>query len=594
MVATQGEDDDAYIENLLQSMDWNAQVGQMAQIDINKLLNDEKTGLQQDLLDHYIGTMGVGSVLNNNINKYWTIQEFRDALLQIQATAKKFDRPPVIWGLDSVHGANYLPNTITTPQPLNLAATFNTTLSYQAGIWASRDTRRAGINWLFSPLLGISWNPIWSRVYETFGEDPVLVGSMALAMTQGIQEVDDSSGIIPSRAAACGKHWVGYSIPHNGHDRAPSWVPIRHLYQYFLPPWKRVLPHILTVMESYTEIDGVPNAANRQTLQTLLRNEMGFQGMLVTDYHEIFNLFEWHHTAKDRTAALRQSLQEGSVDMSMIANEPDDFFAAMQTLQNATSFAKRVETSARRVLRLKKELRMFEESFNMTNTEDNSGPSEEDLQAALQMTAQSIVLAENNNDALPLNTEEPLKILLTGPTSNSLSFQSGGWTGKWQGVDSNREDEWFHFGSTIHSALHMTSENWEVTYECGVDILGHDCQEDDGAGELQHEQHSNENAGVMGTIKGWVGWNDEDQDFPSIDSAMNTAADSDVVIVCVGEENYTEKPGDIRSLQLPSGQIELVVGLRQASPDAKILLVYFGGRPRLLAEMVVSNNQTMK
>ena len=140
----------------------------------------------------------------------------------------------------------------------------------------------------------------------------------------------------------------------------------------------------------------------------------------------------------------------------------------------------------------------------------------------------------------------------------------------------------------------MTSENWEVTYECGVDILGHDCQEDDGAGELQHEQHSNENAGVMGTIKGWVGWSDEDQDFPSIDSAMNTAADSDVVIVCVGEENYTEKPGDIRSLQLPSGQIELVVGLRQASPDAKILLVYFGGRPRLLAEMVVSNNQTMK
>ena len=165
--------DDA-VEKLLDSMDWKDYVGQMAQVDVNILLNDDKTALRQDLLDHYIGELGVGSVLNliaGIDQNYWKISDFREAAIQIQQTAKKFNRPPVIWGLDSVHGANYLQQAITTPQPINIAASFNTTLALQAGYWASRDTRRAGITWLFSPLLGLSWEPFWSRVYETFGED---------------------------------------------------------------------------------------------------------------------------------------------------------------------------------------------------------------------------------------------------------------------------------------------------------------------------------------------------------------------------------------------------------------------------------------
>jgi beta-glucosidase len=613
------DSDNGFVEEMLQSMDWNAQIGQMAQIDVNMLLNDDKTALRQDLLDHYIGTLGVGSVLNNVVDPTmpWSIRDFREAVIQIQATAQKFERPPVIWGLDSVHGANYLTNTIITPQPLNLAASFNISLSYQAGKWASRDTRRAGIPWLFSPLLGLSWNPLWSRIYETFGEDPVVVGSMAHAMTQGIQVPDDNTDsmhIIPSRAAACAKHWVGYSMPHNGHDRAPSWIPTRHLYQYFLLPWKQVLHETLTVMESYTEIDGVPNVANRRTLQRLLRHELGFQGMLVTDYHEIFNLAEWHHTAKDRTEALQQVLVEGTVDMSMIANEPDDFFAAMHNI-NITIPKSRIQTSARRVLQLKHRLRMFQESFNMTNDEDNHGPSSEDLQAALEMTHQSIVLAKNKANALPLDPQQPLQVLVTGPTSHSLSFQTGGWTGQWQGVDANKEDEWFTYGSTVWDAMQQRASssddhhyNWQVTYECGVDILGRDCQDQnqDQAIEENNDEESNNldalqeqqsgGGGVMGTIKGWVGWSDQDANdgeiILSMERTMNRATNSDVIVVCLGEENYAEKPGDIRSLLLPSGQYELVAGLRQAAPEAKIVLMYFGGRPRLLAEIVVRNNET--
>lgn len=614
----------ASIEEMLDALGWEGQVGQMAQIDVNMLLEDDKSGLRQDLLDHYIGDMGVGSVLNNVAGTdedgvaVWTVADFRRASVQIQKTAERFGRPPVVWGLDSVHGANYLYGAVVTPQPLNLAATFNGTVPYQAGLWASRDTRRAGIQWLFSPLLGLSWNPFWSRVYETFGEDPLLVGDMASAMIEGIQKVDDDadgrSGTIPSRTAACGKHWVGYSFPHDGHDRAPSWIPTRHLYQYFLLPWRRVLSkrggsggsggdgaNLLTVMESYTEVDGVPNVANRRTLSRLLRRELGFEGMLVTDYHEIFNLLEWHRAAANRTDALLHALLEGSVDMSMIATEPDDYWNGMMGLQRlGPVLEKRVRSSARRVLQLKERLNMFEESFQMgplPNATADGGEQAasaavdaDDLREALEMTQQSIVLAKNEKGILPLaggTGSAPLKVLVTGPTSDSLSFQTGGWTWQWQGVNSHKEDEWFTYGSTVKDALQGES-SWKVSYECGVDILGNDCQTEapDSSSNVVNNDQTNDSGGqgFVDTVKGWVGW--KDQNLVGIGSAMKQARVVDVIVVCLGEENYAEKPGDIRDLNLPTGQYELVAGLREAAPDKTIVLVYFGGRPRLLANVV--------
>ncbi|KAG7345094.1 beta-glucosidase [Nitzschia inconspicua] len=582
------------IERLLDTMGWEGQIGQMAQIDIGVLLNDDKTGLDLVKVEHYIGELGIGSVLNNvpwndlGHEHFWKAPDFREAVMQIQHTAQQYGRPPVIWGLDSVHGANYIYDTVITPQPLNLAATFNISTAYRAGLWASQDTRKAGIPWLFSPLLGLSWNSFWSRTYETFGEDPLLVGDMAQAMIQGIQHVDDRDTITPSRAAACGKHWLGYSFPHNGHDRSPSWIPRRHLYQYFLKPWQKVLRSssapLLTIMESYTETDGVPNVANRQALFTILRQQLDFKGMLVTDYHEIFNLYEWHHTADSRSHALYQSISEGTVDMSMIAYEPEDFIDGMLALDR-TTFQKRIRDSARRVLELKQVLNMFEESFELrplrfdskeNNTEVKTSIPEADLQAALVMTQESIVLAKNNENTLPLDLNAPLNILVTGPTSTSLSFQSGGWTGQWQGVDSNLEDHWFTYGSTVLGAFQeeaTTQSKWQVTYQCGVDILGNDCE---------FEGDSDEN--FLQTVEGWVGW--KDKNLKGIENAMKKARDANVVVICLGEENYTEKPGDIRDLRLPQGQYELVSAIKQASPDTIIILVYFGGRPRLLADVV--------
>lgn len=372
---------------------------------------------------------------------------------------------------------------------------------------------------------------------------------------------------------------------------------MRHLYQNFLPPWKRVIDQVDTIMEDYTEIDGVPNVANRFTLNKLLRKELAFDGVLVTDFHEIFNLYEWHHTASNRTDAMKKALEEGSVDMSMIATDPDDYFQAMKSFESNSQFASRIKKSARRVLELKQKLNMFEEAFSMQNsstTDDDKGPTKAELNQALDMTAQSIVLAQNNDNALPLDTTESLKVLVTGPTSRSLSFQTGGWSGTWQGVDSQKEDEWFTYGSTVFDSIIMKrGENWQVSFSCGTDILGQDCQEDE---SLEATDENETDDGIMGTIKGvgedikgWVGsWKDDGDDL-SIERAMTKAQHMDVIVVCIGEESYAEKPGDIRSLELPAGQYELIAGLRQVAPEAKIVAIYFGGRPRLLRDVVVSH-----
>jgi beta-glucosidase len=202
------------------------------------------------------------------------------------------------------------------------------------------------------------------------------------------------------------------------------------------------------------------------------------------------------------------------------------------------------------------------------------------------MTHQSIILAKNKGNILPLKSEDLLRVLVTGPTANSKSFTTGGWTWQWQGVDSNIEDKWFTYGATVADAFHQ-QRNWQVSYSCGVDILGRNC-------DSSQDFHGGvpQDPGVMDKIKGWVGWNGQEPEL-SIERAMSFAANHDVIVVCVGEENYTEKPGDIRTLRLPDGQYELVAGLREAAPNAKIVLVYFGGRPRLLAPIEVRDYSPM-
>ena len=295
------------IQDIISTMTLQQKIGQMSQIEINMLVTDDKSTLNQTKLDYYIGELGIGSVLNNIVPtpsaegeddgslSFWTTSQYRKAAIQIQDTVTKYNNAnsiPVIWGLDSVHGCNYIIGKISTPQPINIASTFNITVSKLSGYYASYNTRQGGINWLFSPLLGISYkSSYWSRIYETFSEDPYLTGIMAYNMIYGIQQqqsqkqgsdkdIDMDSTIVPSLAAACGKHFVGYSLPHNGHDRAPSWIPKRHLYQYFVLPWKYVLVPKKRQQQDDSNDDNNVNS-----------NNIGIPKTIMESYTEILMLF---------------------------------------------------------------------------------------------------------------------------------------------------------------------------------------------------------------------------------------------------------------------------------------------------------------
>ena len=282
------------VKSLLDTLTLQQKIGQMSQLDINKLLPGPDQVLPegdifvQNETEYYIGELGIGSVLNTATNIVWTAEDYRRAMQQIQHVAQAYGHPPVIWGLDSVHGANYVHGANLPPQPINMAATFNETVSYEAGKLASRDTRAAGLNWIFSPLLGVALEPLWARIYETFGEDPFWVGRMGAEMIKGIQAPDTDAAAFPGKAAACGKHFVGYSMPRNGKDRGPSWIPVRHLYQYFLHPWEKAMEAgVLTVMEGFSEYDGVPVVSSPENLNYMLRQRLGFDGVLLTDYAEV-------------------------------------------------------------------------------------------------------------------------------------------------------------------------------------------------------------------------------------------------------------------------------------------------------------------
>ncbi len=561
----------------------------------------------QDKIRHYFGELGIGSVLNTVVGQPWTAQDYRQAQILINQVASNYSRPPVLWGIDSVHGANYIHGAVVSPQPINLAASFNVTVAYQAGQWASRDSRAAGLQWIFSPLLGLALEPKWSRVYETFGEDPWLVAEMASSMIQGIQEPENSSGsseeVVPSKAAACAKHYIGYSVPRNGHDRSPSWLPTRHLFQYFVPPWQRVLQklgnddpvsnsndddhHIaMTVMESYTETDGVPNVANRFTLDYLLRQRLGFDGVLVTDFEEIYNLHQWHHVVASHAQAVVYALRQGTVDMSMIPYDDVTFSQAITVAlkQNELS-EERLNLSVQRVLQLKEDLNMWDQEITMENNPNlNTMNSTARIQDALEMAVQGIVLTKNQNGALPIETLPERKILITGPTAHSLIFQSGGWTWQWQGVlpATNNRSSWFTYGTTVYQALASavksggSTKSDQLVFSCGVDIRGGECQDD------PNVSFTSDAGSLVEKFEDWLGLGEPET---SIQRAVDQAKGSDVVIVCVGEEAYAEKPGDIRSMYLPQGQQDLVRALKKA--NHKIVLVYFGGRPRLLGDMAV-------
>ncbi|KAL4152368.1 hypothetical protein PRNP1_009299 [Phytophthora ramorum] len=514
-------------------------IGQMTQVDISTVINPEDNSLNEDFVRAY-AQQYVGSYLNTIWDeplgdKYgWTATEWRAVVSRIQEISMEENGGhPIIYGLDSVHGANYVTGAVIFGQQINSGASFNPDLVYKAGQITARDTQAAGIPWVFGPILEISQNPLWSRTYETFSEDPHLVTVMGEAIIRGLQSYNQT--------AACMKHFIGYSKTPSGHDRDNVIMDDFDLLNYFLPPFKAAMDAgAMSTMENYISINGEPVIASSRILNDLLRSDLGFDGLLVSDWAEINNLKDWHRVAETYEDAVRLSLTHTSLDMSMVPNDTAFINYTENMLEGYPQYETRLRESAKRIIKTKLQLGLYENHMPGAEFEFQVG-NDEDKAVALDLARESIVLLKNNESVLPLAKEA--SVFLTGHSADNVGHQCGGWSIAWQGYSGN---EMFPNGVSVRQGLENLVGNDSFSFFNGLYDNGSYSEAD-------------------------------------LATAVEMARQHEYTIAVIGEKQYTEKPGDIDDLALPAGQIEYVEAL--AATGTKVIVVLFEGRPRLLGSL---------
>ncbi|TYZ66293.1 hypothetical protein PybrP1_007179, partial [[Pythium] brassicae (nom. inval.)] len=461
----------------------------------------------------------------------WTATEWRAVISRIQELSMKNNGGhPIVYGVDSVHGAVYVSNAVLFGQQINGAASFNPDLVKEMGRVTGRDTEAAGMPWIFGPILEVSQNPLWARTYETFGEDPYLVSVMGDAVIRGLQS--------NNATAACMKHFVGYSKTPTGHDRDGVTLSDFDLLNYFTPPFiAATKAGAMSSMENYVSINGVPVVSSPKILRDLIRNDLGFQGVVVTDWAEINNLQDWHRVAKSKPEAVRMALTQTSLDMSMVPYDTTFIDHAKAMLKTSPEYLPRLRESARRIVKMKVKLGLYDTPMPGAANVALVG-NEEDKKAALQLAHESIVLLKNKDNVLPL--AKTSSVFLTGHSADNVGHLCGGWTVRWQGYSGN---EMFPNGVSVKQGMEKVAGNSSVTYFNGLSVDGSYSAAD-------------------------------------LASAKALAGKSEYTVAVIGEGPYAEKPGDIDDLSLPAGQIAYVREL--ASTGTKVVVVLVGGRPRLL------------
>jgi beta-glucosidase len=541
-------DNSAKIEALLKRMTLEEKVGQMTQLAIGMVSTGQDQTIQIDpaKLDKAIGHYGVGSILNVH-EQALTVDKWHEIIGQIQTATKKTRLGiPVIYGIDSIHGANYVQGSTLFPQEIGMAATWNPELMKRGSEISAMETRAAGIPWSFSPVLDIGRQPVWPRFYETFGEDPYLAQVMGAAFVRGMEGSDVSA---PDHVATSLKHYMGYSFSVNGRDRTPAWIPENYLREYFLPTFDAaVKAGAHTVMVNSAEINGVPGHVNRHILTDILRDELGFKGFVVSDWEDIKKLVTIWHVAANEKEATRMAVMAG-IDMSMV---PLDYSFADYLIALAKEGAvpqSRIDEAVRRILKVKFELGLFENSMPNPALKSKIGLAES-RQAALQAARESMTLLKNTSDLLPLTKNR--KILITGPTADSLLSLNNGWTYVWQGSE---ESLYPKDRPTIRRAIEAKAGPANVAYVPGTAITRR-------PGSPSNSTPTNSETEV---------------DIPA---AVNAAGAADVVVLCLGEGSYTETPGNIPDLNIGEPQRKLAAAIEATGKPVVLILVE--GRPRII------------
>lgn len=530
-----GED----IEAIISKMSIAEKVGQMTQINLDVISKGEIFNLVEPheldplKLDSAINYYYVGSILNVGGHTY-TREHWEDIITQIQTKAiNEGNGIPIIYGIDAIHGVNYTMDATLFPQQIGQAATWNPDLIREGAAVTAYECRASGIPWNFSPVLDLARHPLWSRFFETYGEDVFLAKTMAAAAVDGYQGNDPSN---PEKVAACMKHFLGYSMPITGKDRTPAWIPERQLREYFLPTFEAAIQqNALTLMVNSGELNGIPVHADYNLLTTLLRGELGFKGLVVTDWEDIIKLYRDHKVAKDMREAVKIAVLAG-IDMSMTPNDYSFNEALIDLVKSGEIPESRLDQSCRRILWVKKQLGILSQPIPDFSYYSKFA-SKEHQDKALQTAQESITLLKNNKNLLPL--QKGTKVLLCGPAANSLNIINGAWTHTWQGVDTNFNTKG---ALTIYHAMQEINPG-QVSF-----VLGSDLEEE-----------------------------------VSIAAAVAAAKYNDVIVVCLGEIPSTEKPGDIEDLNLPKAQQRLVQELSKTGKP--IVFVFAFNRPLIVREI---------
>ncbi|WP_304383709.1 glycoside hydrolase family 3 N-terminal domain-containing protein [Muribaculum intestinale] len=540
-------DIEAAVESILSKMSLDEKIGQMTELSID-VLGDWKDGeffLDPQKLHEAIAVYKVGSVLNAPGGPTaQTPAKWEKLIGQIQEVSMKEIGIPCIYGLDQNHGTTYTLGGVLFPQNINVGASFNPTLARRAAEITAYETRAANCPWTYSPTVDLTRDPRWSRVWENYGEDPLVNAIMGVQQVKGFQG-DNPNKIGRHNIATSVKHYLGYGAPRTGKDRTPAYISPSDLREKFFEPYRACIEAgALTVMVNSGSINGRPVHANNELLTKWLKEDLNWDGMIVTDWADINNLYTREYVAHDKKEAIEMAINAG-IDMSM---EPYDlnFCTLLKELVNEGRVSQeRIDDAARRVLRLKYRLGLFD-TPNTYPKDYADFACDRHEQVALQAAEESEILLKNNGGILPL--KKGTKILLTGPNANSMRCLNGGWSYSWQG---HLTDRFASKYNTIYKALVNKFGKKNIVLEQGVTYPA------EGA---YHEENE-----------------------PEIEKAVAAASDVDVIVACIGENSYCETPGNLSDLAVSENQRNLVKAL--AATGKPIILILNGGRPRIISDI---------
>lgn len=540
-IAMEHNDIEIKVQQLISQMTLKEKVGQMVNIGVPSILKGsywdtrDTIDFEKDAFKKFIIDYGIGSIHNtpgytpSTEDWYVLLKEIQDAAMQ--QTRLKI---PVLYGIDNIHGANYVIGSTLLPHQIAVAATFNTELSRKNGAITSYESRAASLPWNFNPNADVAMSPLWGRIAESFGEDPYLISEMTSAYLKGSQEKGLEHH---TSTAVCLKHFIGYGAGRNGKDRANALIPENNLRTYYLPPFEKAVKNgAMGVMISSNAVNGIPCHINSYYINDILKGELGFQGVVISDFSDVDFLVDAHQTAKDKRDATKMAVNAG-LDMIMNPFDIDIADIIMDLVTTNEISLSRIDDAASRILRLKFMLNLFDEPYTHPNQYPDFG-SQKHLDSNYETAAEAITLLKNTKQILPLPTNK--KVLVTGYASNSINILNGAWSRTFLGRDTIYNDP---TKQTILDAIKTHIGSVNVEFAVGTDYT----------------------ADINTSL------------------AVKKAKEADYIVVCVGEIPATEKPSDINELDLPIAQQELVKQL--AKTGKPIILVMVEGRPRIIREI---------